>query len=179
MIRMARMGKKKQPFYRITVAEKKHPPLGKQIEFIGHYNPKSKELQLDRERAKYWVEKGAMYSRTVGMMLLKEGVLKKEDLPANFLLEKKRKKRKEQEEDSGSQAKPATAENISAGETKTVADNQPTADEVKVEEPKAEPKKEEKAKVEEKKEEVRPEEKIEGKKEPIAEVKPEQEAKKE
>ncbi|MFA4930977.1 MAG: 30S ribosomal protein S16 [Patescibacteria group bacterium] len=94
---MARMGKRKQPFYRISVAEKHNPPLGKQIEFIGYYNPKSKELKLDAERAKYWLDQGAQYSRTMGMMLVKEGVLKKDDLPTSFWLEKKRKKRKEAE----------------------------------------------------------------------------------
>ncbi len=98
MIRLARFGKKKQPFYRLSVAEKKHSPLGKQTEFIGIYNPKSKELKLDQERAKYWLEKGAGCSRTVAMLFVQQGLLKKENLPTKYTQTLTRKKKKQTEE---------------------------------------------------------------------------------
>jgi len=97
MIRLARFGKKKQPFYRLSVAEKKHSPNGKQTEFIGIYNPKNKELKLDQEKAKYWLSKGAGCSRTVAMLFVKEGLLKKEELPVKYLKARTRKKKKQTE----------------------------------------------------------------------------------
>ncbi len=116
-IRLARFGKKKQPYYRLVINEKIHPPKGNVVEYLGSYNPKSKELLLERERIEYWLKQGATYSRTVAMIFVKEGLLKKEDLPALFVVEKKRKKKKEQPEEAP-KAVPA--------------DNQPVAEPVEV-----------------------------------------------
>lgn len=123
MIRLARLGKKKQPFYRISVAEKKHPPLGKQVDFIGFYNPKTKELKLDKEKAKYWLDKGAQCSRTMAMIFIKEGLLKKENLPVKYFVEMKRKKKKEAGADqSNSPAPAAPAEENKPAEQKPTED---------------------------------------------------------
>lgn len=107
-IRLARFGKKKQPFYRLVVNEKKHPPKGNVVEYLGIYNPKTKELKYDKERVQYWLDQGVMFSRTIGMILVKEGLVKKEDLPRLFTVEKKRKKKKEQPEEAST---PTTAAN--------------------------------------------------------------------
>lgn len=120
-IRLARFGKKKQPYYRLVINEKIHPPKGNVVEYLGSYNPKSKELVLERERIEYWLKQGATYSRTVAMIFVKEGLLKKEDLPALFVVEKKRKKKKEQPEEAP-KAVPA----------ETPADSQPVAESVQV-----------------------------------------------
>ena len=114
MIRLARFGKKKQPYYRLSVAEKKHKPIGKQTEFIGVYNPKTKELKVDQEKAKHWLEKGAGCSRTVAMLFVKEGLLKKEDLPVKYLHARTRKKKKQVEAEQAPAAAPAPAQQPTA-----------------------------------------------------------------
>ncbi len=67
VIRMARMGRKKRPFYRIVVTDSRKRRDSGWIESIGHYNPVSenKELKLDEERLNYWLSVGAQMSPTV------------------------------------------------------------------------------------------------------------------
>ena len=76
-IRLKRMGSKKNPFYRIVVADVKAPRDGRFIEEIGYYNPVSEpvELKIDEERAKYWIGTGAQPTDTVRGLLKKGGVL--------------------------------------------------------------------------------------------------------
>ena len=66
-IRLARIGKKKQPFYRIVVLDKRKPRNGRTVEVIGTYDPLKKPaaIQLDAERVKYWLSCGAQPSDTV------------------------------------------------------------------------------------------------------------------
>ena len=66
-LRLTRMGRKKQPFYRIVAADSRAPRDGRFIESIGHYNPMTEppELKLDLERVDYWVGVGASPSETV------------------------------------------------------------------------------------------------------------------
>ena len=76
-IRLFRVGRKKLPAYRIVVAEKTAPRDGRFIEVIGSYDPRadrSKQVQLDTEKAKAWLAKGATPSDTVGAILKKAGV---------------------------------------------------------------------------------------------------------
>ena len=68
-IRMQRYGKKKNPVYRISVIEKAQRRNGKPVEMLGFYNPKTKELILNVERAKYWRSVGAQPSETVATLL--------------------------------------------------------------------------------------------------------------
>ncbi|HTV57276.1 MAG TPA: 30S ribosomal protein S16 [Verrucomicrobiae bacterium] len=66
-IRLARIGKKKQPFYRIVVTEKTRPRNGRFVEIVGTYNPRSKPhaVVLKQDRVQYWLGKGAQPSDTV------------------------------------------------------------------------------------------------------------------
>jgi small subunit ribosomal protein S16 len=70
-IRLARIGKKKQPFYRIVVTEKTRPRNGRFVEIVGTYNPRTKPhaVVFDQERVKYWLGKGAQPSDTVRSFL--------------------------------------------------------------------------------------------------------------
>jgi small subunit ribosomal protein S16 len=70
-IRLKRLGRKKKPFYRIVVVERRNSRAGKVLETIGHYNPvpEETELEVNRERAQYWVSKGAVVSETVRNLL--------------------------------------------------------------------------------------------------------------
>ena len=61
-IRLKRMGSKKRPFYRMIVADERAPRDGRYIEELGYYNPLTKDLKLDNEKAQGWIEQwGAAY----------------------------------------------------------------------------------------------------------------------
>src|ERR1041384_3522230 len=78
-IRLRRTGRKKQPLFRIVVADSRSPRDGKFIEVIGQYAPRQGEqaLNLRTDRANYWLDNGAQASDTVRSLLRKAGVLKK------------------------------------------------------------------------------------------------------
>ncbi len=66
-IRLTRIGSKKQPFYRIVVADSRSPRDGKFIEKIGTYDPKTdpSTITVDKDKAVDWIKKGAKPSNTV------------------------------------------------------------------------------------------------------------------
>jgi len=74
MIRLARVGARKQPHYRIVVIEKERARNGRPVEVVGTYNPRSNpaSVELKRERVDYWVSKGAQVSDTVTRILAKQ-----------------------------------------------------------------------------------------------------------
>lgn len=76
-IRLRRQGKTKQPSYRLVVADKRSPRDGKFIEIIGHYNPirQPKILEVNGERARYWLGVGAQPTDTVVRLLKQANVL--------------------------------------------------------------------------------------------------------
>jgi small subunit ribosomal protein S16 len=76
VIRLRRMGAKKDPKFRIVVAESKSPRDGRFVDELGHYNPQPKdaELKVDAERAAYWLSVGAMPSDQVKSLFKKAGV---------------------------------------------------------------------------------------------------------
>ena len=76
-IRLRRMGKKKAPTYRIVVADARSPRDGRFIEIIGNYAPtrQPKILNIDGDRAKYWLSVGAQPSDTVAYLLKTAGVV--------------------------------------------------------------------------------------------------------
>ena len=71
MIRLARIGKKKHPFYRVVVTEKTRPRNGRFVEIVGTYDPAKTPaaVELDRVRVDYWISKGAQPSDTVRSFL--------------------------------------------------------------------------------------------------------------
>ena len=80
-IRLKRIGAKKNPFYRIVVANSKSPRDGRFIEEIGTYNPltERKTVKVDDERAKIWLENGAKPTDTVERLFRQSGLFNKED----------------------------------------------------------------------------------------------------
>ncbi|MER2599448.1 MAG: 30S ribosomal protein S16 [Caldilineales bacterium] len=76
-IRLRRIGAKKQPSYRIVVADKDAPRDGRFIENIGFFNPRTEPetVELDNERALYWLSVGAQPSEAVQRLLKSKGVL--------------------------------------------------------------------------------------------------------
>ena len=83
VIRMARAGTKKRPFYHIVVANSRFPRDGRFIERLGYFNPllpkeKTERLKFDIEKAQEWMKKGAQPSDRVKRFLDAAGVLKRE-----------------------------------------------------------------------------------------------------
>ena len=78
-IRLRRLGAKKNPFYRLVVADSRSPRDGKFIEEIGYYDPTKNpaDIKIDEERAMYWLKTGAQPSETAKALLNKAGVIAK------------------------------------------------------------------------------------------------------
>ena len=76
-IRLRRIGAKKNPFYRIVVADSRYPRDGRFIEEIGYYGPTVEPtvLKVDAEKAKKWIATGAQPTDTVRAIFKKNGVL--------------------------------------------------------------------------------------------------------
>ena len=68
-IRLKRLGYKKNPSYRIIVIDSRDKREGAPIEELGHYNPKTKEMKLNKESALNWIKKGAQATETVQYLI--------------------------------------------------------------------------------------------------------------
>ena len=81
-IRLRRMGKKRQPIYKVVAADERSPRDGKFIEAIGVYNPITNPATIDikEDRALYWLGVGAQPTTTVKSLLSKQGILYKREL---------------------------------------------------------------------------------------------------
>ena len=77
-IRLSRVGKKKQPNYRIVVADARAARDGAVIDVIGQYNPRSqpKLIEIDGEKARQWMRKGAQPTEVVSRLLTSQGIQK-------------------------------------------------------------------------------------------------------
>ena len=77
MIRLARRGKKNMPFYRIIVSEKSKDTFGDYLESVGYYSPATakKEISINGDRVKFWMERGAQPSPTVRNLLIDQKVI--------------------------------------------------------------------------------------------------------
>jgi small subunit ribosomal protein S16 len=111
-IRMTRMGRRHRPFFRINAIESRAPRDGRILEKLGHYDPilkdTDKQIVLDLERVKYWLDKGAVPSDSVSEILLRLGVKTKH-------LEEKKQRRAKARQLARKQGKPFTkAEKLAA-----------------------------------------------------------------
>ena len=75
-IRLTRIGSKKNPVYRVVVADARAPRDGRSIETIGRYNPQTQPslIELDEDRARHWLERGAQPSQTAAKLLRTKGI---------------------------------------------------------------------------------------------------------
>lgn len=111
-IRLKRLGAKKAPIYRIIVINSTTKREGRPIQELGYYNPKSKEMKLDKATAESWISKGAQPTDTVAYLLKncnEDGTLnyKKSDV---VKLSKKAKAKAEAEAAAKAEAEKAAAE---------------------------------------------------------------------
>ena len=116
VIRMARAGTKKRPFYHIVVADSRAPRDGRFIERLGHFNPllpkeKTERLRLDLDKAKAWMTKGAQPSDRVMRFLDAAGVLKRpqRNNPEKAVPRKERKAKEEAAKAAPAAGAPAAA----------------------------------------------------------------------
>ncbi|MHB1687457.1 MAG: 30S ribosomal protein S16 [Ignavibacteriaceae bacterium] len=88
-LRLRRMGKKKQPIYKVVAADSRSPRDGKFIESIGLYNPLTNPstLEIKEDRALYWLSVGAQPTDTVKSLLRQKGIILKRELSRRGLSE--------------------------------------------------------------------------------------------
>jgi len=123
VIRMARAGTKKRPFYHIVAADSRAPRDGRFIERLGYYNPllpkdKEERLKLDMDKVKAWMVKGAQPSDRVMRFLDAAGVAKREkrNNPERALPRKERKAKKEEANKAAEAAKAEAKSKADAAE---------------------------------------------------------------
>ncbi len=131
-IRLKRLGMKKTPTYRVIVINSTTKREGKPIEELGHYNPKTKVMQLNKARAEEWISKGAQPTDTVAYLLKNcnaDGTLnyKKKD---GIKLSKKAqaKAAAEAEAKAQAEAEAKAAEEAAKAEAEAPAEETPAAD---------------------------------------------------
>ena len=76
-LRLTRLGAKKNPYYRVVVADSRYPRDGRFIDEIGFYNPMTNpaEVKIDAEKAQTWLKNGAQPTETVKALLKKSGAI--------------------------------------------------------------------------------------------------------
>jgi small subunit ribosomal protein S16 len=76
-IRLSRVGAKKQPHYRVVIADVESPRDGRIIEMVGHYNPRTEPptFEIDADRVRYWLGQGAQPTDAVARFLKKQGLM--------------------------------------------------------------------------------------------------------
>ena len=119
-IRLKRLGAKKAPVYRVIVINSTTRREGKPVEELGYYNPKTKEMKLNKEKALAWVSKGAQPSETVKYLIANcndDGSLKYEKEEIVKLSKKAMAKKAEEEAkaaEEAAKAEEAPVEEVSA-----------------------------------------------------------------
>ena len=127
VIRMARAGTKKRPFYHIVAADSRYPRDGRFIERLGYYNPllpkdKEERLKLDLDKVKSWMVKGAQPSDRVMRFLDAAGVAKREkrNNPERAIPRKERKAVREEKQKVADAAKAEAKTKADAAERERV-----------------------------------------------------------
>lgn len=97
-IRLTRVGKKKEPSFRVVVVEsKRKPQTGNYLEMVGSYDARSDRVELNAERIKYWIGMGATVSDTLHNLLISNKII--EGKKINVLPKKTVPKKEEQKEE--------------------------------------------------------------------------------
>ena len=135
-IRLARIGKRKKPTYRIIITESARDNYGKFLEILGHYNPFSKVCEVKKDRVLYWISQGAKVTPTLHNLLIDQNVLTGSKVKAY-----RPKKIEKTEEQSKPQAQPKAEAAVETKAEKREVVSEAKAEEKPVEE-KSEPAKE-------------------------------------
>lgn len=137
-IRLSRVGKKKAPVYRIVVMPKHRDPWANSVEILGHYNPRKqpRELVVNADRAKYWLEQGAQPTDTVWNLFVDEKLVEGEKRGATTISKKRKAKLEEKaaEQKEKEEAAKAAAAEAKAAEEAAAAEAEATSEEAPAEE---------------------------------------------
>jgi len=133
-IRLTRVGKKHDPQYRIIVTEHSNPATGKFIEIIGNYNPKTKQLVINKEKALEWMNKGAKPSNTVARFMVSEKINHKSVVVEQF---HKKPKTKGEEDNQTATKKVAKTDESESRSENTEKKTEKTEEKIDVAEVKA------------------------------------------
>ncbi len=119
-IRLKRIGKKKQPIYRIIVLDKRKDPWGDYLENLGTYNPRVKPsaITLKEERIKYWLGVGAKPSPTVHNLFVDAKLINAKKVKATSPKKKENKEDGKKEVEKGEEAKEEKKEEVKEEENK-------------------------------------------------------------
>jgi small subunit ribosomal protein S16 len=133
-VRLTRVGSKKNPIWRVVVADGRSPRDGRSIETIGHYNPQTQpsRIEIDRERLQHWLDRGAQPSNTVKKLMRAENTgheMPAREIPAPVATPPKPKA------EPAAETAPAEAEatEAPAAEAEAPADAEAAAEEVAAE----------------------------------------------
>lgn len=131
MIRLSRMGKKKQPTYRLVVSDKQKDTQNRALEILGQYNPRTnpKTIELKADRIKYWLSKGAQASPTVHNLLVDQKIIETDKVKASS--GKNKKKAAQAAAQAKAEVKPAEAKETK--EEAKVEETKPAEAETKTE----------------------------------------------
>ena len=89
-IRLTRKGKKNQPFFRVVVIDKRRSSTGgRAVEDLGYVDPLAKRKNLDKDRIKYWISKGAQPSATIHNLLVAEKIIEGKKIHVSKFSKKK------------------------------------------------------------------------------------------
>lgn len=147
-IRLARVGKRKKPVYRLIVSENTKDTYGRFLEILGHYNPFTKVIEVNKDRILYWISKGAQPSPTAHNLLVDQNVIQADKVKASKSKKKKAEatpEAKPKETKESTETVPVETKTQKPTEAKTkesTAEKKPTEElkpEGKVEEKKEEP----------------------------------------
>lgn len=137
-IRLKRLGYKKNPFYRVVVIKDTTKRDAKPICELGHYNPKTKEMKLDKQTALDWIKKGAQPTATAKFLIDNcndDGTLNYKKKEVQKLSKKALAKKAAEEEakKAADEAAKAEAEAAKAAEAEAPAEEAPAAEEATAE----------------------------------------------
>ena len=114
-VRLQRIGKKNQAYFRVVVTEHTTKPKGRYLELLGSYDPHKNELKVKEERVKYWLSKGAQLSPTLNNLLVGRKIIEGEKVK---VWKAKKKKGKETTETAQKEEKiPEKKQEISEEKT--------------------------------------------------------------
>lgn len=134
-IRLARVGKKKQPTYRLVVATKQAPRDGRFIEILGHYNPLKNpaEFEFNADRTREWIAKGAQPSEAAAKLLAREGIGEAPKRPTKPTREERKAAEAEAAPPTEAPAAPASEAPAAADEAPAEAETEASAEETPAE----------------------------------------------
>lgn len=109
IIRLRRTGKRGQPSYRIVVTDQRKSVYSPYIEMLGHYDPQTKVIVLNKEKAETWMEKGAKPSNTVAKIFEKQGLKHKSIVIKKFRAVSKKELEAQKAQEEAERAKEQAA----------------------------------------------------------------------